>query len=96
MDEYQNYNPLAFISLVKTSEVNKNVLARITMSPRDYPYGTIMPATGTSNGYLMSSHRIYTGKVDLQRMNIQLVNERGVAMDLNGMDFSFCMELEQE
>lgn len=96
MDEFQNYNPLAFISLVKTSEVNKNVLARITMSNKDYPYGTIMPANGYSNGFLMSSHRIYTGKVDIQRMNIQLVNERGVPMDLNGMDFSFCMELEHE
>jgi len=95
MDEYQNYNPLAFISLVKTSEVNKNVLARISMSPKDYPFGTIMPVT-SSLRFLMSSYRIYSGKVDLQRMNIQLVNERGVAMDLNGMDFSFCLELEQE
>lgn len=96
MDEFQNYNPQAFVSLIKTSEVNKNVLARISMSPYDYPFGTIMPANSCSNGLLMSSYRIYTEKNDLLRMNIQLVNERGVAMDLNGMDFSFCMEFEHE
>ena len=95
MDEYQNYNPLAFISLLKTSEMNKFVLARISLSKQDYPYGTVMSTTD-SIGKLLTSYRIYLGAVDIQKMNIKLVNERGVVMDLNGLDFSFAMKLECE
>jgi hypothetical protein len=96
MDEYQNSNPHSFVSLLRTSQIaSGNVLARITLDGAVYPYGTILPAT-EYNGNLSSDKRTYGGIVNLERMNIQLVNERGIPMDLNGLDFSFCMELEHE
>jgi hypothetical protein len=36
------------------------------------------------------------GKIDLQRLCIQLVNENGEPMNLNGEGFSFCLRLEHE
>jgi len=48
------------------------------------------------NGLLQTDTRSYNGKVDLQRMNVQLVNEQGIPMNLNGLDFAFCLEMEYE
>jgi hypothetical protein len=45
---------------------------------------------------LLSDRRKYSGKVNLQKLRVQLVNEYGVAVNMNGMDFSFCLEIEYE
>jgi hypothetical protein len=96
IDEYQNTNPHSFVSLLRHSELTpNNVLARISLDTTVYPYGSILPAT-ENIGYLTSDIRTYSGIVNLERMNVQLINERGVPMDFNGLDFSFCMELEHE
>jgi len=95
LDEFQNSNPHSYVTLSRTCEINQNVLARITMNPIDYPFGTILPAN-TSNGFLVPDQRVYSGRINLERMNVQLINENGIPMDMNGMDFSFCMELEYE
>ena len=44
----------------------------------------------------MSDTRYYNGKVDLQKLYIQILNEWGNPVDLNGLDFSFCLEVECE
>ncbi len=96
IDEYQNTNPHSFVSLLRHSELTpNNVLARISLDTTVYPYGAILPAT-ENLGYLTSDKRTYSGIVNLERMNVQFINERGVPMDFNGLDFSFCMELEHE
>ena len=46
--------------------------------------------------YIDSDVRKYTGTVNLQRLQVKLVNERGVPLNLNGMDFSFCMVATHE
>ena len=56
-----------------------------------YGYGAILPAT-YYNGLLTTDTRSYTGKIDLQKFNVQLLNESGIPMMLNGHDFSFCLE----
>ncbi len=55
-----------------------------------YPYGSILPAN--KYGLLFSDIRCYTGKVDLQKLHVSLLNETGIPMMLNGNDFSFCIE----
>jgi hypothetical protein len=95
IDEFTSGNQNSFHSLLQNSAINKNILARITMSNKDYPFTSMLPAN-TLNGLLQTDTRSYNGKVDLQRMNVQLVNEEGIAMDLNGLDFSFCLEMEYE
>jgi hypothetical protein len=73
---------------------SKNVLARIPISLNNFPFMSVYPFHRT-NG-LLSDVRSYTGKVDIQKLNVQLVNENGIVMDLNGADFSFCLRLEHE
>ena len=87
-------NQNSFVSPLPTSLINKNVLARIPISLQIYPFMSVFPFHRT-NG-LLSDVRSYAGKVDIQKLNVQLVNENGIVMDLNGADFSFCLRLEHE
>ena len=93
VDEFLNTGPRSFVTLLKTSSINQNVLARIPINTTENPYGSILTAS-TAYGNMLSDHRTYSGKVNLERMNIQLVNECGIPMNLNGMDFTFCLELQ--
>ena len=96
VDEFTSSgNQSSFVSPLPNSLINKNILARISVSKQDYPFGSILPAN-LSNGLLMTDVRSYTGKVDIQKLNIQLVNEFGNVINLNGDDFSFCLKIEHE
>ena len=95
VDEFRQSNPNSFISPLPSSLISKNILARITLNPAIYSYGTILTAN-TFNGLLLSDQRLYAGKTDIQKLNIQLVDEWGNVVDLNGVDFSFCLEIEHE
>lgn len=95
VDEFRSSNPNSFLSPLASSMVSKNILARITLNPAFYPYGTILVAN-TFNGYLLSDQRVYAGKTDIQNLQISLVDEYGNVVDLNGVDFSFCLEIEHE
>ena len=95
VDEFNNGNQNSFISPLYTSILNKNILAKISIDNKHYGFGTILTANNF-NGYLLTDKRYYNGKVDLQRLKIQLVNELGSPIDLNGLDFSFTLEIEYE
>jgi len=96
VDEFTSSgNQSSFVSPLPNSLINKNILARISVSKQDYPFGSIMPAN-LYNGLLMSDVRSYTGKVDIQKLNVQLVNEFGNVINLNVDDFSFCLKIEHE
>jgi hypothetical protein len=96
INEFKNGNPYSFVTLLQNSEINSSqILARIAMDYTNYPFGTVLHAS-QEQGYIVSDERIYTGTINLQRMNVQLVNERGIPIDLNGLDFSFCLELTHE
>ena len=95
VDEFRSSNPNSFISPLASSLISKNILARITLNPAIYPYGSILPAN-TFNGFLLSDQRVYSGKTDIQKLQISLVDEWGNIVDLNGVDFSFCLEIEHE
>lgn len=96
IDEFTSSgNQSSFVSPLPNSLINKNILARISVSKQDYPFGSIMPAN-LCNGLLMTDVRSYTGKVDIQKLNVQLVNEFGNVINLNGDDFSFCLKIEHE
>jgi len=95
IDEFNKGNQASFVSPLATSLINKNIIGRITLDKEMYPFGSILPAT-EYGGYLISDARSYTGKIDLQRLNIQLLSENGSIINLNGSDFSFCLEVEHE
>ena len=95
IDEFNKGNQNSFVSPLSSSLINKNIIARISLDKSHYGYGSILPANAY-NGLLATDKRCYTGKVDLQKMQIQLLNETGIPMNLNGYDFSFCLEAHCE
>ena len=95
VDEFRQSNPNSFVSPLSNSLLSKNVLARISLNPSVFSFGSIITAN-TFNGLLLSDQRMYSGNVDLQKLNIQLVDEWGNVVDLNQLDFSFCLEIEYE
>jgi hypothetical protein len=84
-----------FIGFLPRSIINKNILAKITLNNIKFPFGSILTAN-TYNGLLLSDKRIYSGKTDIQKLNIQIVNELGNSVNLNGLDFSFAVDVEYE
>jgi hypothetical protein len=95
IDEFNKGNQHSFVSPLYNSLINKNIIARITMDAASHGYGTVLPANLT-NGLLVSDLRNYTGKIDLLKMNLQLLDENGNNIALNGLDFSFCLAIEHE
>ena len=44
-------------------------------------------------GTLQNQERIYFGPVNIKNINIQLLDEYGRVLDINNMDYSFCLTL---
>jgi len=88
LDEFSRGNPNSFIT---NRILRKQILAKIVLNNTTYPFGTILPANNF-NGYLLSETREYQGQIDLLRMKVELVDDYGRVVDLNGADFSFTLE----
>jgi len=95
IDEFTTSSSSSFISPLPTSIINKNILAKISIDYNHFPFGNVIVAT-SKNGYLVSDVRSYNGKVNLQKLKIQLVNEYGKPVHLNGLDFSFSLKISYE
>jgi hypothetical protein len=95
IEEFNKGNQSSFVPALYSSLLNKNIIARISLNNTIYNFGNILP-TNNFNGLLLSDIRSYTGKIDLLKLNIQLLNENGLPVNLNGMDFSFCLEVIHE
>jgi hypothetical protein len=95
LEEYNKGNQKSFITPLFNSMINKNIIARISMNPASHGYQSILPAN-MFNGLLKSDNRNYSGKIDIQKINVQFLNEIVNPINLNGMDFSFFMEVVHE
>jgi hypothetical protein len=85
IDDYNNNVNNGFYSAFNSSLLNKNILARISIQQ-----GTFN-VLSQNNLNIISPNREYFGPVDIQKMNIQLLDEYGRILDLNNMDYSFCL-----
>jgi hypothetical protein len=93
VDEFKNGNPHSFISLSNTSELlGQQILARIQMNYTFNPFGTILIAADDDG--CCCDTRQYSNEINIQKLNVRLVDEFGTIMNLNGMDFSFCLEIK--
>ena len=63
-------------------------------TPKDlvYPPATPFIATGAD---LLANERSYFGPVDIERMRVKLIDDRGNIVDLNGTDWSFTLCVEE-
>jgi len=62
-------------------------LARISFQPN--PFGNL----AQNNFSLITTPRQYFGPVDIQKLKIQLLDEYGRVIEMNNMDYSFCLTL---
>ena len=88
IDDYNNNVNNSFYSAFNSSILNKNILARISYSNGNFAN------VSENNLSLVTTPRQYFGPVDIQKLNIQLLDEYGRIIDLNNMDYSFCLTMQ--
>jgi hypothetical protein len=87
IDDYNNNVNNNFYSAFNSSILNKNILARISSQANNF--NILMQ----NNLNVVTTPREYFGPVNLTTLNIQLLDEYGRIVDLNNMDYSFCLTL---
>jgi len=88
VDDYNNnVNNGYFYSAFNSSILNKNILARISLQSNTF---NILEQ---NNLTIITNVREYFGPVSISKINIQLLDEYGRIIDLNNMDYSFCLSL---
>ena len=88
IDDHNNSVGDGFISVYSSSVLNKNILARISVR------GNVFNYMAQNNLSTTTYPREYFGPVNIQRMNIQLLDEYGRILNLHNMDFSFCLNFD--
>lgn len=88
IDDHNNSVSDGFISVYSSSVLNKNILARISVR------GNVFNYMAQNNLSTTTYPREYFGPVNIQRMNIQLLDEYGRILNLHNMDFSFCLNFD--
>lgn len=88
VDDFNNNVNNNFYSAFNSSVLNKNILARISLQTP--PFNNLLQ----NNLNLVTSPRQYFGPIDIQKMQIQLLDEYGRIIDLNNMDYSFCLTMQ--
>jgi hypothetical protein len=90
INEFSNSNVNSFLAPFENTNLNKNIIARISIP--DAGFGTTIIASH-SNGFLVSEIRKYLEKVNIQRMHIQLLDDAGNVINLNGSDFAITFKV---
>jgi hypothetical protein len=87
VDDHNNNVNNGFYSAFNSSLLNNNILARISLQSRVFDYQI------SNNLNIVTNPREYFGPVNIQNINIQLLDDYGRVVDLNNMDYSFCLTL---
>jgi hypothetical protein len=75
-----------FISTQAKAAIDKNTLARISF--RGQSYYTLVAQDDYS---IITEPRKYFGPVDIQTLQVRLLDEFGRVVDMQNVDFSFCL-----
>ena len=88
VDDFNNNVSDGFYGAFTSSILNKNILARISLQ------GSVFSILVQNNLNLLTTPRQYFGPVDIQKLQIQVLDEYGRILDLNNMDYSFCLTFQ--
>jgi len=88
VDDFNNSVLDGFYGAFTSSVLNKNILARISLQ------GSVFNYLSKDNFNLITTPRQYFGPVDIQKLQIQLLDEYGRILNLNNMDYSFCLQFQ--
>lgn len=89
VDDYNNNVSDGFYSAFNSSILNKNILARISVSGASLYSTNINISQFTGN--LVVAPRHYFGPVNVSKLKIQMLDEYGRILDLNNMDYSIVL-----
>lgn len=87
VDDYNANVNNGFFSAFNSSILNKNILARISNQASSFQ------TLQQNNLNIVTSPREYFGPINVNHLTIQLLDEYGRIVDLNNMDYSFCLTL---
>jgi hypothetical protein len=87
VDDYNTSVNNSFYSAFNSSILNKNIIARISLQ------SNIFNVLEQNNLSVITTPREYFGPVNINNLTIQLLDEYGRIVDLNNMDYSFCLGL---
>jgi hypothetical protein len=88
LNDFNHSQSQNILAMYSKSYIGNNILAMIPLTSRSFH---ICFDNGTD---FIEKKRDYFGPVNLQRLKIELRNQFGELLDLNGMDFSFSLEVE--
>ena len=88
VDDFNNNVNDGFYAAFSSSILNKNILARISLQ------GSVFNLMSKDNFNLITTPRQYFGPVNIQKLQIQLLDEYGRILNLNNMDYSFCLTFQ--
>jgi len=86
IDDFNNNVNDFIVGNLKTSYLNKNILARLSF--REDKFQIIYDSSRDHD----LQTREYFGPVNVDRLHVQLIDEYGKNIDLNNMDFSFALQ----
>lgn len=92
IDDYNNTANESIIAAFNSSISTSNILAKI--SNAEHIDDNIFMMTLEDKFVSGCKERNYSGPVDIEKLRIQLVDEYGRIVNLNGSDFSFSLEFE--
>lgn len=87
IDDHQYFVHHNIIGIYEQSFLSKNILAKIPLKENS---DAIVSRQDEVN---MFKKRHYTGLINLDKINIQLLTPYGTVIDTNGIDYSFTLEL---
>ena len=88
VNDYNNNVNDGFYASFTDSILNKNILARISVTNNGFNI------ISQNNLGLITYPRQYFGPVNIQKLQIQLLDEYGRVLNLNNMDYSICLTME--
>ena len=88
VNDYNNNVNDGFYATFTDSILNKNILARVAIPEHGF---NIVSHTDLG---LITYPRQYFGPVNIQKLQIQLLDEYGRIINLNNMDYSICLTME--
>lgn len=91
LNEFSHGNSNSFVSPQEKTNASKNIIAKISV-PEGLAFGDVLCAN-VKNGLLVSEVRKYLEKVNIQRVKLELLDDAGRPVYLNGADFSVCLRV---
>ncbi len=94
LNEFSHGNSNNFVSPQEKTNASKNIIAKISI-PAGLSFGDTLCANA-KNGLLVSEVRKYLEKVNIQRVKLELLDDAGRPVYLNGGDISICLRIVHE